>query len=154
MIEYDKKRNPKSLDDSQIRMKNEIKKIVPSSGNLRDCLISISDKYPWSDGKYKVMLALSFILRVFRGSLLYSLDVFTDIQFTLDMYRQANRNFVDDFSKCQQTFEKNFDIAIETCKIHFDKITCMEAIDQVDIRYPNITFQQTFLLYIHVMCNM
>ena len=81
MIEYDKKRNPKSLDDSQIRMKNEIKKIVPSSGNLRDCLISISDKYPWSDGKYKVMLALSFILRVFRGSLLYSLDVFTDIQF-------------------------------------------------------------------------
>ena len=62
------------------------------------------------------------------------MDVFTDIQFTLDMYRQANRNFVEELSKCQQTFEKNFDVAIETCKTHFDKITCMEAIDQVDIR--------------------
>ena len=133
MIEYDKKRNPESLIDSQFRMKKEIKNIVPSSGNLRDCLMSISDKYPWSGGKYKVMLAISFILRVFRGSFLYTLDVFTDIQFALDMFRQANRNFVEDLSKCQQTFEKNFDVAIETCKINFDKITCMEAIDQVHI---------------------
>ncbi len=133
MIEYDKKRNPDSWADSQHRMKEKIKKNVPTSGNLRDCLISISDKYPWSDGKCKVMLAISFILRVFRGSLLYTLDVFTDIQFTLDMYRQANRNFVKDLSKCQKTFEKIFDVAIETCKMNFDKITCMEAIDQVEM---------------------
>ena len=132
MIEYDKKRNPTSLADSQFRIKKEIKKIVPSSGNLRDCLRSVSDKYPWTVTKYKVMLALSFILQVIRGSFFYGLDVYTDIQFTLEMYRQGNRNFVQDLSKCQSTFEKNFDVTIETCKMHFDKNACLESIAQVD----------------------
>ena len=112
-------------------MKNEIKKIVPSSGNLRDCLKSISDKYPWSEGKYKVMLGISFFLQVFRGSFFFGLDVVTDIQFTLDMMTQAKRNFLGDFAKCQHTFENHFDIAIDVCKMQFDKNMCREAIDQV-----------------------
>ena len=117
---------------SEFRIKKEIKKLVPSSGNLRDCLKSVSANFPWSEGKYKVMLALSFILQVIRGTLFYGWDVYTDIQFTLEMYRQSNRNFVEDFSKCQNTFERTFDIAIETCKMHFDKIACLESIAQVD----------------------
>ena len=134
MIEYDKKRNTKSSEfDSHFRMKKNIRKIVPSSGNLRDCLTSISEKYPWSDGKYKMMLAWSFIVQFIRGSLFYCLDVYTDIQFTLDMFRQANRNSVEDFLKCHNTFERNFDVAIETCKMHFDKDTCLKSIAQVDI---------------------
>ena len=131
IISYDKKRNPESLDDSQFRVKNLMKKIQPSSSNLRDCLKSISDKYPWSDGKYKVMLAISFILQVFRGSLMYGLDIYTDVQFTLEMYRQASRNFVEDLSKCQINFEGQFDDATETCRKHFDKKMCIKAIDQV-----------------------
>ena len=132
MIENDWKRNPTSLDDSQFRIKKEIKKLVPSSCNLRDCLKSVSENFPWSNGKYKVMLALSFILQVIRGTLFYGWDVYTDIQFTLEMYRQSNRNFVEDISKCKNTFEITFDIAIETCKMHFDKIACLESIAQVD----------------------
>ena len=131
MIEYDKKRYPTSLDDSEFRIKKEIKKLVPSSGDLRDCLKSVSENYPWSKGKDKVMLALSFILQVIRGSLFYGWDVYTDIQFTLEMYRQSNRNFVEDLSKCQNTFERTFDVGIETCKMHFDKISCLESIAQV-----------------------
>ena len=131
MIEYDQKRNQEALEDSQFRIKKEIKKIVPTSGNLRDCLKSISDKYPWSEGKYKVMLGISFLLQVIRGSFFFGLDVATDIQFTLDMMTQAKRNFLGDFAKCQHTFENHFDAAIEVCKMHFDKNMCREAIDQV-----------------------
>ena len=58
MIEYDKKKNPTSLNDY---------------------LKSVSDNFSWSKGKYKVMLALSFILQDILGSLFYGWDVYTDI---------------------------------------------------------------------------
>ena len=57
--------------------------------------------------------------------------VYTDVQFTLEMYRQASRNFVEDLSECKSTFEGQFDDTIETCKMHFDKNMCINAIDQV-----------------------
>ena len=44
MIEYDQRRYPEALEDSQFRIKNQIKKIVPTSGNLRDCLYTFDPK--------------------------------------------------------------------------------------------------------------
>ena len=98
---------------------------------MKECLQSISEKYPWSQSKFKMMVTLSFLTQVVRGTFFYGLDIYTDIQFTLDMYRQANRNFAADFVNCKAAFDQHFDFAIENCKMSFDKSECSKSIAQV-----------------------
>ena len=51
----------------------------------------------------------------------YTLDIYTDIKFTLDMYSQSERNFAESFFSCFEKFKGEFEQTIQTCKLSFDK---------------------------------
>lgn len=56
----------------------------------------------------------------------YTLDIYTDIKFTLDMYSQSERNFTESFLSCYEKFRGKYDQTIQTCKLSFDKKACRE----------------------------
>ena len=70
----------------------------------------------------------SFFIQVIIGTTFYSLDVYTDIKFSLEMYGNSQRNFGAELSKCHFKFDQKFDMAIEDCKMHFNKLACMSAL--------------------------
>ena len=94
MKKVDLSRHPGSTEqqDADFRLKKQVKKACPSSIGLRDCIQSIDEKYPWSSIKHKVMLFLSFFAFC-MGTLFYGLDVYTNIRFSLKMFKYAKRNF-------------------------------------------------------------
>ena len=56
----------------------------------------------------------------------YTLDIYTDIKFTLDMYSQSEHNFAESFYSCYEKFKGEFEQTIQTCKLSFDKKACMD----------------------------
>ena len=116
------------------RIKRQVKKAVPSSIGLRECLRSIDQKFPWGRSKVKTMVTLSFITQVCMGLSFYSADVYTDVIFAMNMYAQSNRNFRAEFVQCHNKFNEEFDQTIETCKMSFDKQECMKSISVIQKR--------------------
>ena len=72
------------------------------------------------------MVTISFFLQVIMGIGFYTLDIYTDIKFTLDMYSQSKRNFAESFISCFDKFKGEFDQTIQTCKLSFDKKDCRD----------------------------
>ena len=68
------------------------------------------------------MVTISFILQVAMGISFYSLDVYTDINFAINMNHQANKNFTADFNACFNKFNGEFDELIQTCKGRVKKV--------------------------------
>ena len=126
MKKIDLDRYPKDKKNAPSRIRRQVKKSVPASIGLRDCLKSINEKFPWSRSKLKLMVTISFFLQVFMGVGFYALDIYSDIKFTLDMYYQSERNFGESFISCFEEFSGEFDQTIHTCKLAFDKKACME----------------------------
>ena len=121
----------KDRENAPARIKRQIKKAVPSSIGLRECLRSINEKFPWSRSKVKTMATISFIVQVLMGLGFYSLDVYTDVIFAVNMHQQSNRDFTADFIQCHGKFNEEFDQTIETCKNSFNKIECMKSVDLI-----------------------
>ena len=128
MKKVDLARYPDKQEEAGDRIKRQVKKAVPSSVGLRDCIKSISDKFPWSSSKYKFMTGLSFFIQVILGTAFYVLDVYTDIKFSLEMYGNAGRNFAAEMTKCHSKFDQLIDLTIEDCKMHFNKLSCMAVL--------------------------
>merc|ERR1711894_461600 len=97
--------------DATYRIKRQVKKAVPSSVGLRDCLKSVSEKFPWSSSKMKFMTSLSCFIQVILGTTFYGLDVYTDIKFSGEMMGNSQKNFAADMHKCLYRFEGKFDQA-------------------------------------------
>ena len=74
------------------------------------------------------MTALSFFIQVITGTTFYVLDVYTDIKFSLEMYGNSRRIFGAELTKCLFKFDQIFDLAIEDCKMHFNKQACKTAL--------------------------
>merc|ERR1711946_73868 len=102
---------PRNQKEAGNRIKRQVKRAVPSSVGLRDCLKSVSDKFPWSSSKMKFMTSLSCFIQVILGTTFYGLDVYTDIKFSVEMLGNAQKNFADDMNKCLYRFEGKFDQA-------------------------------------------
>ena len=77
------------------------------------------------------MATISFVVQVLMGLGFYSLDVYTDVIFAVNMHQQSNRDFTADFIQCHGKFNEQFDQTIETCKNSFNKIECMKSLDLI-----------------------
>lgn len=77
------------------------------------------------------MTSLSFFIQVILGTTFYGLDVYTDIKFSVDMIENSWKNFGAEMTKCLNKFDGKFDLAIEVCKLHFNKQACMAALAEV-----------------------
>lgn len=116
MLKVDMKRHKRNDSEAEHRIKKQVKKAVPSSEGLRDCLQSIGERFPWSSTKYWFVITMSFIIQVILGPGFYGLDFYTDVRFTLDMFSQAQRNFAQHVDACKPDFETEIDHVMSFCK--------------------------------------
>ena len=77
---------------------NHYKAGLHSGEGLRDMIIMIQERFPWSSSKTYIKSFLSLLACVI-GIGLYVLDIYTDVQFSLDMFNGTNliSNETDDF---------------------------------------------------------
>lgn len=114
--------------EAEFRVMENVKNAVSSSVGLRDCLMSVQERFPWSTEKTLIKKFLSFIRLVVIGSCFYLFDVYTDIRFSQDMFAQAERNFTQERETCMKTFDDSFSEAFYGCKVNLTETTCMKAI--------------------------
>ena len=119
-------------EDIQFRMKQEVKTAVASSVGLRDCLKSIGQQFPWSKEKMIFMITLSAFIYIFMGTALYSLDIITDVNFSLGMFARSNKNFTKDTKICKRKFDMEFDKAVSECKTFFHVNNCMDNLRSIE----------------------
>ena len=113
-------------DESEYRVKEEIKSAVPSSVGLRECLVSAEEKYPWGKGKLSFKIAFSFIMLTILVCF-YVFDVYTDISFTYDMIDNYSKNFTEERIKCKPNFDDEFIQAVQDCQTNFNSSLCIDA---------------------------
>ncbi len=128
-VEEDESSN---TEDTQFMMKQEVKSAVASSVGLRDCLKSIEQQFPWSKEKMVFMITMSAFIYIFMGTALYTLDVYTDVNFSLGMFAQSKRNFTKDREICKKEFDREFDQAFSECKTFFHAKKCMDNLRKTE----------------------
>ena len=110
--------------------KEEVKSAIPSSVGLRDCLKSVSNRYPYGWMKMSSKIGLTaIVLTISLG--FYVFDVYTDIQFTKDMVDDYSRSFTDEkIEECKdkENFDQEFDQAIQDCRTNFTSSLCMDQL--------------------------
>ena len=116
-----------SLIDSIIRRKvtkekviQEIKRLMPTSQALTDCIDYVGNKFEWSKYKFIMMVLVSFFTNVVCGYFAYFFDLITDIWFAQDMFNQMGRNFTKEYFECSPDFHSKFEEASRLC---LDKLT-------------------------------
>ena len=73
-------------ESSQDRVIANIKRDIPSSRNLSNCLESLETRYSWGFFQIIGNIANSFALNIALGYTLYGLDIGTDLDYSLDIY--------------------------------------------------------------------
>ena len=135
ILEFIKKieeNNSSNNEDTKLRMKQEVKGAVASSVGLRDCLTSIEDKFAWSKEKMILMATMSAFIYILIGTALYSLDVFTDINFSLGMFAQSKKNFTKQREICKRGFDIEFDKTVSDCKTAFHANKCIDNLRNIE----------------------
>ena len=142
MIRIDKDKN--GIEGAESRIKEEIKGAVSSSVGLRDCIKSLSNKFPWSDTKAIFMTTISFFKEILMGWGFYTLDIVTDVLFVHDMFSLAKKNFNQTTSECKEEFAVKFSKAnvLELCDIqqfNFSGQACKDSL--IDAREHTQCFE-------------
>ena len=119
----------------EYKITRKIKSMLPSSVGLRDSIRSVSERFKWGLGMFWFMLVRSFILEVIFGTGFYFLDIYTDLQFTLYLFGQSERNFTAEIEKCTPEFHSEFNMTKKFCEleIHFDPDQCLELVRGVKL---------------------
>ena len=122
-----------ALEEYKITQK--IKSMLSSSVGLRDSIRSVRDRFKWGLGMFWFMLVRSFILEVIFGTGFYFLDIYTDLQFTLYLFGQSERNFTAEIEKCTPEFHSEFAMTKSSCEpgVNFDPYTCLELVRSVKL---------------------
>ena len=61
----------------------------------------------------------------------YFLDMFTDLQFTLNQFNKAARNFSSEMNACEPDFDAKFNKTILYCQGDFNPTKCLNLLDTV-----------------------
>ena len=81
------------------------------------------------------MLVRSFVLEVIFGTGFYFLDIYTDLQFTLYLFGQSERNFTAEIKECTPKFHSEFNMTKQFCEqgLSFDPDKCLELVRGVKL---------------------
>ena len=125
-------------DLSKYRLTRKLKSMIPSSNGLRDCIKSLDEKFKWSSSKLWSILVWTFFSRVILGTSFYILDLWTDLNFSLHLFHQAQTNFSVQIVKCRPTFESKFNETVEKCRgTNFDSNECRILLRRVNLLSDN-----------------
>ena len=119
---------PSDKENSEFRVTEQLKLGLPSSSGLDECIKSVQQRYSWSEEKLWFMRFLSIFKNVILGWSLYFMDFGTDINFTLAMFNNANKNFTVELQECKQDFKPFIDSVFNFCKADFNMNNCYNAL--------------------------
>ena len=119
----------------EYKITRKIKAMLPSSVGLRDSIKSVQERFKWGLGMFWFMLVKSFFLEVIIGTGFYFLDIYTDVQFTLYLFDQSERNFTAAIEKCTPEFHSQFNFTQRLCEAgdNFDSDECLRLVRIVKI---------------------
>ena len=88
MVKIDRKihHEDEEKEDSKDRVIANIKRDIPSSGNLSNCIESLETRYNWGTFTMIGHIAKSFMFNIVLGCTLYGLDIGKDIDYSLEFY--------------------------------------------------------------------
>ena len=78
------------------------------------------------------MITMSAFIYIFMGTATYSLDVITDVSFSLGMFAKSNKNFTEHREICKREFDMEFDKVFFECKTFFDENRCMDNLRKIE----------------------
>ena len=117
LIKIDKFRNKTEKDGnkSKKRIIGILRAGIGPCLELKKCISSLSDKFSWTKSKVALMSSLSVFRNMVLGGTFYALDIFTDVQFTREMFGQqmSTRNFLN----CQTEMDRRILRMQEVCNI-------------------------------------
>ena len=74
------------------------------------------------------MIFVSFIINIIMGYGFYSFDLATDMNFSIFMFNQANRNFTMELQECKKDFDNQLDEVIHNCRYSFNSTQCLHSL--------------------------
>ena len=109
MVKIDRKiyHKDSEKEDSQDRVIANIKRDIPSSRNLSSCIESVETRYSWGTFQKIGNIAKSFMSNIVLGYTLYGLDVGTDLDYSLDMFRTNTTEI------CQNNYQKKINQTLD-----------------------------------------
>lgn len=111
---------------------NHYKSGLPSGEGLRDMIIQIKERYPWSASKEIIKIFISLITCLL-GIGLYILDLTTDIRFSLELYNKTSNNEFSNGSADFRTFLSKYSLNVPSCESYSDKC-CQDLNDLFETR--------------------
>ena len=98
------------------RIIENLKLGLPSSIGLNECLKMTEAKFPWTRPKKFGMILLSVAVGIF-SIILYLADVFTDVDFVLEMLQHSRKNFTEIQHNCRTDFFLQLGKCNQICSI-------------------------------------
>ena len=111
---------------------NHYKSGLPSGEGLRDMIIQIKERYPWSSSKEIIMIFISLITCLL-GIGLYVLDLTTDVHFTLELFNKTSRNEYSYGSADFRTFLSKNSHNLPSCQSYSEQC-CQDLNDKFQTR--------------------
>ena len=87
LAKIDKEKYPNDAKNSEYRILENLKIGVPTSKAYAECIESAKERFHWSPIKMWMKRFQSFFTNIVFGFGLYFFDVFTDIQFSTEMFK-------------------------------------------------------------------
>ena len=128
LVLIDRFRYPKDLENSELRVIEQVRMGLPSSKGLRECIKSIQKHYKWGSPKLYFMRFFSIFKNIIFGWMMYLLDFGTDLKFSSDMLSNAKRNFTNELYHCKSNIEPMVDSVVLYCKEDFSSRSCYNSL--------------------------
>ena len=128
LVLIDKSRYPKDLENSELRVIEQVRMGLPSSKGLRECIKSVQKHYKWGSPKLYFMRFFSIFKNIIFGWIMYFLDLGTDLKFSTDMLNNAKRNFTNELDVCKYNMDPMIDNIVIFCKEDFSSKSCYNSL--------------------------
>ena len=147
LMKIDKYRNKKEEDgdESMKRIINVLRAGIGPCRELKECLDSLSEKFPWTNGKVAVMSLISVIKNMIIGGGFYVADIYTDTMFAFYMFEQYyNFKNTNTSAECQYDMDRQILEMQRLCEI--GKESTREVIEMCQLAAKNVSNFDCLLL--------
>ena len=128
LAQIDKDRYPDDSKNSEYRVIETLKAGIPTSKPYSECIESAQGRFPWTSGKMWAKRIEAFILDILLGIGVYFIDVFTDYQFSSEMFENSRTNFTEEFENCSKKGKSQINYVTHFCQDDYGSEECFEAL--------------------------
>ena len=112
---------------------NHYKSGLPSGEGLRDMIVQIKERYPWTSSKEVIMIFLS-LMTCLLGIGLYVFDLTTDLQFSVEIFHKTSQHEYSNESADFGIFLSENGDKVPSCKSYSEEC-CQDLNDTFERRH-------------------